>query len=743
MSLSKDDINNTLKQESVKSLVKRDNKKKYKYVEITGVDAEGFEYTETRRIEIDVNDNNASIAAKAIKASEDSLVKTITLVGEKDGEIYGGVKSLGKDTIINGETVKNTSVSKLTDSVGSLTGTKTPSASLGSITGLPAQTAGDKASSSVEVVGAAGPSSIASSVSVAASKKNAAANDIASFASSIADAGESSLITSSIPNISFGSLEDTIKSVTPVGNISGKLNNLKDNLSAATGISALTPQSTGSKNFLSNFSDAGSVIRSGLTNVTSSINDFGKTLTEFISDTTKRFDVGLQSGFLQNIGETIGGNAKSSLANIVSGGIALNDDEYKKIFSELTAEDPKQKATAIGTIISKSPNVSDRMKGIVSRTKASNVSDLSTKVSAEARKQGIPENEILGFDNEIITIESGIDKLDTTIGGTFVVDADLFDEGISIGSVNQRWSGKTSGDDVFTYVSSVEELDTEFAKINRNVTEVIVHAFDTYTNKNIGAIEINNIHNELGHDGIGYHYVIRRDGRLQRGRPVNRKGEHAPVNGHDDFSIGIVMVGGLDSPSGSDNVRRSAGAFTRAQYTTLEQFLGGFYRKYPGGQVFGHSDVDQSEIDPYFDVIDYVDSIFRKKNVIADTLNSKSLPNSVIVQSVAVESLGRSIAFTETINELDGSAVINTKVIEPDGDIPKETEATLKDTTRPPVPKRSPDGVIPVPFTDPDDGTVYYYEWSDKDGEWQFVEDYSEYETDNRKPSVETKVYDN
>ena len=31
----------------------------------------------------------------------------------------------------------------------------------------------------------------------------------------------------------------------------------------------------------------------------------------------------------------------------------------------------------------------------------------------------------------------------------------------------------------------------------------------------------------IGGQGITYHYVIRRDGRLQRGRPVNQRGDHS------------------------------------------------------------------------------------------------------------------------------------------------------------------------------------------------------------------------
>ena len=76
---------------------------------------------------------------------------------------------------------------------------------------------------------------------------------------------------------------------------------------------------------------------------------------------------------------------------------------------------------------------------------------------------------------------------------------------------------------------------------------MVVHWTETFTNKNIGSEEIDAIQRDLGGNGIGYHYVIRRDGSLQRGRPNNIEGEHAAINGHNEFSIGIVLsfpVGG-------------------------------------------------------------------------------------------------------------------------------------------------------------------------------------------------------
>jgi N-acetylmuramoyl-L-alanine amidase len=275
------------------------------------------------------------------------------------------------------------------------------------------------------------------------------------------------------------------------------------------------------------------------------------------------------------------------------------------------------------------------MKSIIDKVEATTPNTLSDKVANEAKKQGVPQEKIDVAIAELQTIDNSLEQLDTTIGGTVVIDQSMFDEDFSIGQNESKWSGRTSKDDVFTYVASVEELDADFARVERQVTEVIVHATETFTNKDIGAIEINNIHNELGHDGIGYHYVIRRDGRLQRGRPVNKVGEHAVVNGHDVYSIGIVMVGGINVSAGDDNPEtyRSSQSFTREQYTTLEKFIRSFYRKYSGGQVFGHNDIDVQEEDPYFDVTDYIESVFRKTNITTDPSSSSPLsPSEINVQ---------------------------------------------------------------------------------------------------------------
>lgn len=581
---------------------------------------------ESRKLE-----SQTKLIESEVKSVEETFVKTTSKIGAVDGEVLGGVKSLGEAGISPNEVLKD-GLGQLTDKLPGVGGKANPSSALASLAGLPAMTqaGGDKASAAMAAVGGGTPEDIQSAVEKVESISGEAMSDISTFTATIADAGELSSITAALPNLEIPKIDDIVKDITPVSSLSGKLEDVKDAVSDATGIGGLTAKLDDPKNSLSKFGNVGDVAKTVFNDVTSAVNKLEADVNNFVSDFNTRTETGL-SGVLQNIAEKLTGSAGAFIQTLVPGGISATERERQAILAQFATDDPVEKTKAVKTLVTKSENVSERMKGVVEKVqeekKPTTPTKLNDAVVNEAKKQGVPESEIEVCTNEIIIIDNGLAKLDTTIGGSVVVDAELFDEGIPVDANNQRWKGRNSEDDVFTYVASVEELDAEFAGIKRDVTEVIVHATETYTNKNIGAIEINNIHNALGHDGIGYHYVIRRDGRLQRGRPVNRNGEHAVVNGHDVYSIGLVLVGGLNVASGDDNPTdyRSSQSFTREQFTTLEKFLRSFYRKYPGGQVFGHNDIDEVELDPYFDVVDYVESVFRKSNITTDPANSSPL----------------------------------------------------------------------------------------------------------------------
>lgn len=190
-----------------------------------------------------------------------------------------------------------------------------------------------------------------------------------------------------------------------------------------------------------------------------------------------------------------------------------------------------------------------------------------------------------------------------------------------LATVSNSWDGADTSDDGYGFekVNSLEELVADLRNLTREITEVIVHWSAHFNNQgHVGAKELHAIAKKRGFKGCSYHYVIKRNGDLERGRPVRLQGAHAKAAGHNKYSIGIAFVAGYNCPSGTANPNRyiSSESITPAQYKTLDMFLKGFFMIYPGGQVFGHQDFDNNKVDPGFDVEAYVEARFNRKNVI-------------------------------------------------------------------------------------------------------------------------------
>lgn len=174
----------------------------------------------------------------------------------------------------------------------------------------------------------------------------------------------------------------------------------------------------------------------------------------------------------------------------------------------------------------------------------------------------------------------------------------------------------------FTRVGGVEELEADFRSATRDITEVVVHWTGTYIDQDIGAEDVHGWHQARGWSGCGYHYVIRRDGTIERGRPINIEGAHALANGHNNRSIGVSFAAGYTVPAstGLRNPPTGKESITAEQMKAFDQFMNKFYAVWPGGQAFGHNDTDPSnKIDPGFSVPSYVSQKFGKSNIITGT----------------------------------------------------------------------------------------------------------------------------
>jgi len=75
----------------------------------------------------------------------------------------------------------------------------------------------------------------------------------------------------------------------------------------------------------------------------------------------------------------------------------------------------------------------------------------------------------------------------------------------------------------------------------REIKEIVIHCTASPDYMDIGANTIKQWHLDRGWSDIGYHYVIRRNGEIEKGRPDDIAGAHA--RGVNQTSIGVVWVG--------------------------------------------------------------------------------------------------------------------------------------------------------------------------------------------------------
>jgi len=69
-----------------------------------------------------------------------------------------------------------------------------------------------------------------------------------------------------------------------------------------------------------------------------------------------------------------------------------------------------------------------------------------------------------------------------------------------------------------------DELEADMRSASREITEYVLHWSESATNQFLTAEDLNDIQ-----DGIRYHYVILKNGQIQKGLPINTPGVHIPT----------------------------------------------------------------------------------------------------------------------------------------------------------------------------------------------------------------------
>lgn len=127
----------------------------------------------------------------------------------------------------------------------------------------------------------------------------------------------------------------------------------------------------------------------------------------------------------------------------------------------------------------------------------------------------------------------------------------------------------------------------------RQINKIIIHCSATPEGKNIGATTIRGWHKERGFSDIGYHYVIRLDGTVEEGRPIDQIGAHC--QGHNRNSIGICYIGGLSQKRQPKDTR------TLAQRQAMKQLIRELQEQFPMATIHGHNEFANKAC-PCFDI---------------------------------------------------------------------------------------------------------------------------------------------
>lgn len=119
----------------------------------------------------------------------------------------------------------------------------------------------------------------------------------------------------------------------------------------------------------------------------------------------------------------------------------------------------------------------------------------------------------------------------------------------------------------------------------RTTKYIVVHTSASRPSATVNAKVIKAWHLAKGWKDIGYHFVINRDGTVEKGRNVDEIGAH--VEGWNAQTLGICLVGGLaeKDPWGPQN------NYTNAQWKALKGLCGVLVVKYPKATILGHRDL--------------------------------------------------------------------------------------------------------------------------------------------------------
>jgi len=195
--------------------------------------------------------------------------------------------------------------------------------------------------------------------------------------------------------------------------------------------------------------------------------------------------------------------------------------------------------------------------------------------------------------------------------GTKFKSSELSENNIIVNSTGTFSGASTPNDYQFTFVNTVEELMLEFRNSTRDFSQIIVEFTGEYVDDNFDAKDFQTLYsNKNGFDGIPYHYIVRKDGKIQRGRPLDIETVYSGGNITYSKSVVVAIPGGYEVPEGTDRAKTSVNSSTTSSWYWFNTLLDVAYTMFPGIQVYASTELS----DTGWSADAYIESLFGKRN---------------------------------------------------------------------------------------------------------------------------------
>lgn len=140
---------------------------------------------------------------------------------------------------------------------------------------------------------------------------------------------------------------------------------------------------------------------------------------------------------------------------------------------------------------------------------------------------------------------------------------------------------------------------------------IVIHCSDSKPSMQVGVDRIDYWHRQRGFSAVGYHFVIRRSGAIEAGRPLHEPGAHAI--GYNRTHFGICLEGGMSEEGLPEN------NFTDAQWRRLYNNVFMLTGMYHLSECVGHRDLPNVHKEcPCFSVADWLDQWSLLKQMLED-----------------------------------------------------------------------------------------------------------------------------